>query len=60
MDDSKVMIEIDVNKDFDGIDLETAIEEVGECRAGDILKLIHHKWVVQIGHPEWSMIEIYE
>ncbi len=54
-----ISIEIDLDDDFDGIDLELAIDEAREAkaeRAADILSRIHHKWVVQIGHPEWSKL----
>lgn len=54
--ESQVDIRIDVNEDFDGIHLEDAIRDTPEGKAKDILTLIHHKWVTQIGHPEWSMI----
>lgn len=52
---SKVIIEIDVNKDFEGIEIEQAIQNT-EGLAQRILMVIHHKWVTIIGHPEWSYL----
>lgn len=49
---NKITIEIDLDKDFDGIDLETAIEN-SEGTAKEILLIIHEKWTTKIGHPEW-------
>ncbi|WP_176523250.1 hypothetical protein [Bacillus thuringiensis] len=53
---AKVTIEIDVNEDFDGIDLEEAIGE-SEGKTKEILMIIHHKWVTNIGKPEWSLLD---
>lgn len=53
---AKVTIEIDVNEDFDGIDLEEAIEQA-EGKAKEILVIIHHKWVTNIGKSEWSLLD---
>lgn len=61
----KITLEIDLNEDFDGIMLELAITEIerdqlpgvpcGEIAYRILIKL-HHKWVVKIGRPEWSML----
>jgi hypothetical protein len=52
-------ITFDLDDDFDGIDMELAIVEARKAGATDaarILSIIQHKWVVQIGHPEWSKL----
>lgn len=53
-----VTIDIDLEEDFDGIELETAIRELatGEfIRSRKIMKIIYNKWVEQIGRPEWKI-----
>lgn len=51
--EGQIRIDIDVNSDFDGLDLEDAIEE-SKGKAKEILIIIHKKWSAAIGEPEWS------
>ena len=54
MSEQQVTITIDLDEDFDGIDLENALDGSPERSVQHhILKSIYNKWVIAIGKPEW-------
>ena len=51
----KISIEIDLNEDFDAINLEIAIAQ-SSGQARNILIIIYNKWMEIIGKPEWKKV----